>query len=292
MKKQLTTKKAYTKNMLVICNQAQVQPKTFSIILNGQKCNIRTILKSKDQEAIKKLNENLKLAVLFLANTYTAANFKLPLSEQNKQIIEAAAEFVCTMFAQLAPEELKEAFKMAAAGRFEGLNIETYYGKFSVQILGKVLKAYIEFRKKCLAKYENMLQIEQSRAEDINKDEKNAVIRSEIAQIYNEIKKEYIDTGEIKEGLIRAFWAKILIEEKIINFTDKQKLEIYRQAKEKTKKEFNKMLLKNDLKAVQKVQIRNILKELKQGIEAPNFKAAAINEYSRLLIIKSILKHD
>lgn len=269
-----------------------MQPKTFSIILNGQKCNIRTILKSKDQEAIKKLNENLKLAVLFLANTYTAANFKLPLSEQNKQIIEAAAEFVCTMFAQLAPEELKEAFKMAAAGRFEGLNIETYYGKFSVQILGKVLKAYIEFRKKCLAKYENMLQIEQSRAEDINKDEKNAVIRSEIAQIYNEIKKEYIDTGEIKEGLIRAFWAKILIEEKIINFTDKQKLEIYRQAKEKTKKEFNKMLLKNDLKAVQKVQIRNILKELKQGIEAPNFKAAAINEYSRLLIIKSILKHD
>ena len=83
-----------------------------------------------------------------------------------------------------------------------------------------------------------------------------------------------------------------MIEEKIINFTDKQKLEIYRQAKEKTKKEFNKMLLKNDLKAVQKVQIRNILKELKQGIEAPNFKAAAINEYSRLLIIKSILKHD
>ena len=268
----------------------QAQPKTISIILNGKICNIRSVLKSNDQEAIKELNEKLKLAILFLANTYTAANFKTPLNRQNKQIIEAAAEFVISMFPQLAPEELKEAFKMAAAGRFEGLNIEIYYGKFSVQILGKVLKAYIEFRKKCLAKYENMLQIEQSRAEDINKEAKNAAIRTEIGQIYNEMKKLYIDKGEIKEGLIKAFWAKILIEEKIIDFTENEKLSIYSQAKEKTKNEYKKKLLKNEVKASEKMQVRNLLKELKEGVETQNFKAAVINEYSRLLIIKSILK--
>ncbi len=290
MKKQLTTQKAYTKNMLTICQQVQAPPKTISIILNSNICNIRSILKSNDPEAIEELYKNLKLAILFLANTYTAANFKIPITEQNKQIIEASAEFVCTMFPQLAPEELKEAFKMAAAGRFQGLNIETYYGKFSVQILGKVLKAYIEFRKKCLAKYENLKQIEESRAEDVNKEAKNTEIRKQIAQIYSEIKKRYIDKGELKEGIIKAFWAKILLEEKIIDFTEKEKLEIYNQAKQKTKNEYKKKLLQNEVKASEKMQVRNLLKELKEGIETKNFKAAVVNEYSRLLIIKSILK--
>tara|TARA_Y100000590_G_scaffold422007_1_gene526253 strand:- start:894 stop:1703 length:810 start_codon:yes stop_codon:yes gene_type:complete len=268
----------------------QAPPKTISIILNSNISNIRSILKSNDPEAIEELYKNLKLAILFLANTYTAANFKIPITEQNKQIIEASAEFVCTMFPQLAPEELKEAFKMAAAGRFQGLNIETYYGKFSVQILGKVLKAYIEFRKKCLAKYENLKQIEESRAEDVNKEAKNTEIRKQIAQIYSEIKKRYIDKGELKEGIIKAFWAKILLEEKIIDFTEKEKLEIYNQAKQKTKNEYKKKLLQNEVKASEKMQVRNLLKELKEGIETKNFKAAVVNEYSRLLIIKSILK--
>ena len=70
---------------------------------------------------------------------------------------------IVSMFPMLAPAELKEAFKLATAGKLKDINITTYYGKFTVQILGDILKAYLKLRNKALSKYENQLQIEQSK---------------------------------------------------------------------------------------------------------------------------------
>ena len=193
------------------------------------------------------------------------------------------------MFQRLVKED-EEAFKLATAGKLKDINITTYYGKFTVQILGDILKAYLKLRNKALSKYEYQVQIEQSRKEDINKDSKNALIRTEIAQIYSEMKKQYIDKGNLNEAKIRAFWAKILIEEKIIQFTKAEKRAIWNEARTKTQKNLKEELSYNmNLSGPEKIKIRNILKDLNTQQKNENFEAAVIAEYSRLLIIKSII---
>ena len=267
-----------------------LQQQTFSIMLGGKIANIRSTLRSGGLEEKQQLVNNLNKAVLFLANNYTGANFKKPLSTENKEIIESCTEFIISMFPMLAPAELKEAFKLATAGKLKDINITTYYGKFTVQILGDILKAYLKLRNKALSKYEYQLQIEESRKEDINKDSKNALIRTEIAQIYSEIKKQYIDTGNLIEAKIRAFWAKILIEEKIIQFTKAEKRAIWQEARTKTQKNLKEELSYNmNLSGPEKIKIRSILKDLNTQQKNENFEAAVISEYSRLLIIKSII---
>ena len=267
-----------------------LQQQIFSTMLDGKIVNIRSTLRSGSLEEKQQLVNNLNKAVLFLANNYTGANFKKPLSSENKEIIESCTEFIISMFPMLAPAELKEAFKLATAGKLKDINITTYYGKFTVQILGDILKAYLKLRNKALSKYEYQVQIEQSRKEDINKDSKNALIRTEIAQIYSEMKKQYIDKGILIEAKIRSFWAKILIEEKIIQFTKAEKRSIWNEARTKTQKNLKEELSYNmNLSGPEKIKIRSILKDLNTEQKNENFEAAVIAEYSRLLIIKSII---
>lgn len=292
MKNELTTvqqEKALMNILKTTLTAVNLPQQTFSIMLNGKIANIRNTLKAAPGQK-KQLYNNLNKAVLYLANNYTGANFQRPLSSENKEIIESCTDFIVSMFPMLSPEELKEAFKLATAGKLKDINITTYYGKFTVQILGDILKAYLKLRNKALSKYEKQLQIEQSRKEDTDKEQKNALIRTEIAQIYSQIKKQYIDKGILIEAKIRAFWAKILIEEKIILFTKAEKRAIWQEARTKTQKNLKEELSYNmNLSTPEKIKIRNILKDLNTQQKNENFEAAVIAEYSRLLIIKSII---
>ncbi len=56
--------------------------------------------------------------------------------------------------------ELEQAFSLAAAGKFEGVNLETYFGKFTITILGKILKAYDKTRNKVIKENGKLLEQE------------------------------------------------------------------------------------------------------------------------------------
>ena len=61
-------------------------------------------------------------------------------------VFDEAAEFVIDQFGFLNIGEIRLAFRLAAAGEFEGVTLRAYFGTFTVGMLGEVLAAYKEYR--------------------------------------------------------------------------------------------------------------------------------------------------
>lgn len=61
-------------------------------------------------------------------------------------VFDEAAEFVIDQFGLLNIGEIRLAFRLAAAGEFEGVRLVAYYGTFTVGMLGEVLAAYKDYR--------------------------------------------------------------------------------------------------------------------------------------------------
>ena len=59
---------------------------------------------------------------------------------------DECVEFVMTRFGWLNIKELREAFRLAAAGELGNVSLAAYHGLFTVGILGNVLAAYKEYR--------------------------------------------------------------------------------------------------------------------------------------------------
>ena len=124
-------------------------------MLAGQKHNIRKIVKGCDLSAIKELRSLLSVKLLFLANTYTGAKFQSPKpTKEEAATILTCTEFVIDMYPQLSLDEIEQAFKMAYSGKVQTKDLETYYGKFTVQLLGKILSSYNKFRSQIISTYE------------------------------------------------------------------------------------------------------------------------------------------
>ena len=90
-----------------------------------------------DKKAIKTL---IDTTIEFCAENYTSA------TNLNEDLLKECTLFVFTNFGFLGVEEIKEAFRSAAAG-LTNVDLNTYYGKFNINILGKVLNEYKEYRK-------------------------------------------------------------------------------------------------------------------------------------------------
>ena len=95
---------------------------------------ISSMLKS-DNNAPVLLHAEIK----FCATTYCAA----PNTE--KDVISESVRFVSTQFGNFNISEIREAFRLAAAGSIEA-DLTAYYGMFSVNILGRVLSTYQDHR--------------------------------------------------------------------------------------------------------------------------------------------------
>ncbi len=273
------------------------------MILNGTNNNIRKVLKTGHEREIGVIKANVYGAIIYLANVYTGANFTKnkpnePLMTKDlSDILDACQELVINQFPMLALEELKLAFEMASAGKFEGLNIETYYGKFSVHTLGKILKAYLAYRTSIAAKYSYSLELIEARKEDALKQQKNEDAKQEIIKEFNQLKETYMNDLEIDESKIQAFWGKILVDAGLIKFTTEEKATIYEEAKEITKVEISNAIASiGKHTPAEKTSLRAILEKANtdNGLsELPiDFKRKATANYSKLLIKKAIINHD
>ncbi len=74
------------------------------------------------------------------AKQYTSA------AKTDVSTFSEAAEFVINQFGGLNIEEIRLAFRLAAAGEFEGVSLRAYFGTFTVGMLGEVLLAYKQYR--------------------------------------------------------------------------------------------------------------------------------------------------
>jgi len=209
------------------------------LILLGRTHSIRSAIKSGGEEGRAMVIRNLNLTILPIANTYTGAQFSTPPTPEQILTIQACSQFVVDMFPMIGLKELQVAFSMAAANKFPKLNLETYYGKFSVQFLGKILNAYLNKRKGVIAKYEHQLSLEASKNTDTDKERKNEATKKIVIFNYNSLLEAFKENGDIDvlEEKIMPYWGKILVKANVINFTHKEKLEIVAESKERARRE-------------------------------------------------------
>lgn len=95
-----------------------------------------SIRRSTDRKAIRVL---LFSAIEFVAENYTSA------TNLSKELLKECTDFVLDQFAFLGVEEIKQAFRLAASSETT-VDLNTYHGRFNVNILGKALNAYKEYR--------------------------------------------------------------------------------------------------------------------------------------------------
>jgi len=230
--------------------------------------------------------------ILGLANTYTQSRFVeaefIKTGSPTQLIFIAASNMVQNKFADLSEFDLVEAFEMYAAQQLD-TDAKTFYGKFDVNVLGKILAAYKKFKNKVVFHYEKELQLEQGRKERELKDELNAKTAADVAKKYRILKDTYQSTGILDESKIYAFWAKILLEANLISYTDEQKAEIWEQAKEQSKAELAKSVLSDNYSSAQKVAFKKSLKLISEGKSDESHYLSSKKIYSKLLIIKSII---
>ncbi|GEM_PF-2440480 len=65
-------------------------------------------------------------------------------------VMDECVDFVMSQFAGISVPEVREAFKLAAAGKLGEIDLAAYYGKFTIKTLGKILTSYLVFREKAV----------------------------------------------------------------------------------------------------------------------------------------------
>lgn len=103
--------------------------------------NIRAMVVANEATALVKLSAELE----FAATSYCGA------AKTDMSIFDECMDFTVRRFGHLACDEIREAFRLAAAGELGDVNMQSYYGLFTVTMLGAVLNAYDEYRNRIVA---------------------------------------------------------------------------------------------------------------------------------------------
>lgn len=103
--------------------------------------NIRAVFRQDSKALLFALDMELE----FSARAYCGA------SKTDEKVFTELVEFVLSQFANLALGEIREAFRLAAAGKLGDVNLASYYGLFTVLMLGDVLSAYADYRRRILS---------------------------------------------------------------------------------------------------------------------------------------------
>lgn len=149
------------RELLPVGQIPECSPRTAKAVQQGLRLSIRRQVAQQGPLAMTCLGDELA----YCAQHYSGAH------DVPDELMDEALEFVSTRFGGIGVDEIREAFRLAAAGDLGELNMKAYYGHFTIVILGTVLHAYLDYRSRvvqALARKEREQQIEeaQQRARD------------------------------------------------------------------------------------------------------------------------------
>lgn len=102
--------------------------------------------------------------------TYCAMNYS-GAREVSEDLMTEAIEFTATRFGGLGVGEIREAFRLAAAGELGDVDMKAYYGQFTIVILGAVLSAYQVYRRRIAQAIQRAEQEAEDRQRELTKAE-------------------------------------------------------------------------------------------------------------------------
>ena len=249
-------------------------------------------MNSMDKNLIEQLQTSLAFKILRLANSYTGANFSEPPTKDQVVILKACSSFILQNFSSLSIGELDDAFSLATSGKLGEMNIEAYHGKFTVQMLGKVLRAYTSKRNGILSKYDDIIMIDERKTTEDEKAKKIEQARLNVLSEYKKLKDSWVDGEcdlEMLEDKVYSYWGKILVDAKIIKFTHEEKKALVEEAKDLVKIELSNQM-NDSLVAAERRSIRSILQDAHNLVENESYTLKWQNKYAKLIVIKSIIQ--
>lgn len=159
----------------------------------------------------------LQLEVEHCAATYCAAPNTLT------DTMDECVLFIIDQFGFLCPSEIRQAFRLAAAGKIEA-NLNAYNGAFSVRILGEVLSAYEDYRTLTFRKVRSQI----SDSEDPNR---SAVLKQVFGGFEDQLARVMKSNPYGTWQEIPAAFARAVVERSLINFSLEEKGQAWRRAK-------------------------------------------------------------
>ena len=208
------------------------------------------------------------------------------------EVIQECVRFTYDQFSSIGVNEIMDAFKLAAANKFDNVDIRAYGGVFTVSLLGDVLNAYSKYRNKIISKYLELKDIEQKAAnKEQEREEKN---KTAMTQIQQDIEKAIIAV-QLGEADLWESWhdvpvhyAEIAVREQWIEVSPEFKKTIWEESKKLALRELGEMAA--DLSNFSQAKQAKI--KLTDAIEKKTVPDAALRIYSKLLIFKYVKMHE
>ncbi len=226
-------------------------------ISNGNSRNkVITQVLLRQHQSIRQLeNEALLIVrIQLIAEAYGARQ------QVSDVVLHACKTLIQNRFSMLSLEEISIAFRMAAAREFKNVELEVYGGVWNASILGKVLGAYMEYRRKQLV----LAHQEQQKNNRIQVDPE--LIQSYNQQLYLEFESMIIEKSSQLSHWedVPVFWYSISKKLKLLEINKRDAYIIYNWATKISEKEL-KIQLRNCKNMIEKMNVRKLLVQLENG---------------------------
>lgn len=146
----------------------------------------------------------------------------------HQSIYEEAAKLILEKFSFLGLNEIREAYRLWAAGVTDPKGAEMYGGTFNAGQLGRVLGAYCEHRKAVIGVYLREVAAAKEQAEDKARREKmQAQFEENFPRRIAEARQTMTDWREVP-----GFWYQAALDRGLFTITRAEALEILEEARE------------------------------------------------------------
>lgn len=208
------------------------------------------------------------------------------------ETIQESVRFIYKHHKNIGVNEIREAFSLAAANTFNGINMTAYFGIFTVAMLGDILSAYNQYRNPIIAQaYENAYKQELDAKCEQDKEAKNFEARSKInADIENAIIAVQTGAEPLWETWhdVPVHYAEIAVKWGMIEVSDEFKSKIWQRSKELALDELKTTA--QDYANFSEAKRTRLL--LKSRVESEIIKDPAKRIYSKLLIFEYVKSHE
>jgi len=287
---------------MVTSSEVRVPTTSVSLMIRERGKHLGTLI---EDGALDAANQGKLGAVLLnLIADHTSAQIdRLTPDSGTVELIATMTIELSTRWRMISISELVEAFKLASSGILK-VDMATYYGKFSLPMLGQILSAYRKLRSKTLSTFDKRLELMQARKPN---PELAAALNPAAQQIaideYKRLSAAFAQSGDTsiieKQQYKFARWAPLLIKRGVISIDSQKKKQLWTEAKKRAHTYFsgnNKAQallhsrgeLKSAMRYTQAVIDEDLASQEKYRDGKAQSDACFLIEYGKLVVLEGI----
>lgn len=217
---------------------------------------------------------DVSFSIEFCAKTYCGG------TNTEDAVYTEAVDFVLKNFGHIAIDEIRAAFQLAASGKLDDVKMETYYGVFTLAMLGGILRAYDKYRNRIIAQMQN--------EERERKYQEREIELKSVDWVSDRLRRlDAIEAPELSDFALSDF--DLFVKSGHMTYTDEQKKAAWMDAKELAFDDLEQDAAfwsagKKNMTLASK--IKEALNDARAGLENEKFKTARESFAKRLLVMR------